>query len=319
MKKYCLFILACVFGLTAFTQQKSLIKGKGNAMYIEHKVGEKESLSSVGRMYGITASQLARFNGKSPSSLLSKNSIIKVPLKIQDIQSSNVGTAVYHVVGKGDNLFKIAQAYNKIPLTQIRKWNKLNNNSVKNGQQIMVGYIKINQESIIASKTTITTTESIVPEKNTETVSLAEKTVSTVNEPVKYAEHKTEAAPAIADTKKENINTEPLKGPDEGFFASLYMKHDLTLIQKSVSGNAATFKTISGWTDRKYYVLINDIAPGTIVRITAGNDKSVCARVLGPLPETKGAEGLLLRMSNSAASVLDIKDQQFTITLTYFE
>lgn len=316
MKGYCLFILAFLSGLTVFAQQKLLIKGKGNSMYIEHKVGEKESLSSVGRLYGITASQLARFNGKSPYSLLSKGSVIKVPLKLQDIQSSNTGTAVYHVVGKGESLFKIAQTYNKVQLTQMRKWNKLNNNAVRNGQQIIVGYLKTNNtEQLTASKAIAVETNG--PEKNIETVIIPEKPATVVNEPAKKTEIKTEAPQT--DSKKETIPTVIQQGSDEGFFASLYIKNDLTLVQKSFSGNASTFKTISGWTDRKYYVLINDIVPGTIVRITASNEKSVCARVLGALPETKGAEGLLLRMSNSAASVLDMKDQQFTVTLTYFE
>ena len=106
---------------------------------------------------------------------------------------------------------------------------------------------------------------------------------------------------------------------DEGFFASLYDRDDLTLVQQYRSGDAATFKTISGWTDRKYYVLINDIKPGTIVRITASNNKSICARVLSQLPVTKGDEGLLLRMNNAAASALGIKDEKFTVTLTFFE
>jgi hypothetical protein len=65
--------------------------------------------------------------------------------------------------------------------------------------------------------------------------------------------------------------------------------------------------------------LINDIAPETIVRITAPNNKSVCAKVLGPLQETKGGSGLLLRMSNSAASALGIIDTRFTVTVTHFE
>ncbi len=285
-------------------------------MYIEHMVSEKESLSSVGRLYGITASQLARFNGKSPSSLLSKGSVIKVPLKLQDIQSSGMGTAVYHVVGKSDNLFKIAQKYNKVPLAQVRKWNKLNNNAVKNGQQVIVGYLKTYAEQINSLKTIVA--ENAIPEKNTETitVTVAEKPATVITEPVKETETKT-AVPA-SDTKK-TVPVVPQQGSDEGFFASLYIKNDLTLVQKSFTGNAATFKTVSGWTDRKYYVLINDIAPGTIIRITASNDKSICARVLGALPATKGMEGLLLRMSNSAASVLDMNNEQFTVTLTYFE
>jgi hypothetical protein len=34
---------------------------------------------------------------------------------------------------------------------------------------------------------------------------------------------------------------------------------------------------------------MNDVAPKTVVRITAPGNKSICAMVLGPLQETKGA------------------------------
>ncbi len=140
-----------------------------------------------------------------------------------------------------------------------------------------------------------------------------------MNDPVVKTENKPDASKSSVEPKKESIAVLTPESADEGFFASLYLKHDITLVQKSLSGTAATFKTISGWTDRKYYVLVNGITPGTIVRITTSNDKSICARVLGPLPETKGAENLVLRLSNAAASVLDMKDLQFTVTLTYFE
>jgi hypothetical protein len=55
------------------------------------------------------------------------------------------------------------------------------------------------------------------------------------------------------------------------------------------------------------------------LRITTSNKKSVCAKVLGPLPETKGAEGLLLRMNNAAAKALDISEDRLTISISYIE
>jgi hypothetical protein len=64
---------------------------------------------------------------------------------------------------------------------------------------------------------------------------------------------------------------------------------------------------------------MNDVAPKTIVRITGANKKTVCAMVLGPLQETKGASGLLLRVSNSAASALGLTEQVFPVTITYYE
>jgi hypothetical protein len=64
---------------------------------------------------------------------------------------------------------------------------------------------------------------------------------------------------------------------------------------------------------------VNEILPGTILRITTSNKKTICAKVLGPLPETKGAEGLLLRMNNAAATALGISEDRFTVSISYIE
>jgi LysM repeat protein len=313
MKKGFIFIGMLLLCFCVTAQQKLLLKGKPNAMYIEHKVGEKESLSSIGRIYGLTASQLSRFNGRSPSSVLSKGSTLKIPLSIDDI-SQKTGTPVYHTVVKGDNLFKISQRYNKVPVSQLKNWNKLGAAGVKNGQELMVGYIKTNSDQ----PSQVSTQKEAVPEKIAETnVATDVTTKSQLSEQVKTVPSKEKEAVPVFHNDLDEKNTATL--PDEGFFASLYDRDDLTLVQQYRSGDAATFKTISGWTDRKYYVLINDIKPGTIVRITASNNKSICARVLSQLPVTKGDEGLLLRMNNAAAAALGIKDEKFTVTLTFFE
>jgi len=313
MKKGFIFIGMLLLCFCVTAQQKLLLKGKPNAMYIEHKVGEKESLSSIGRIYGITASQLSRFNGRSPSSVLSKGSTLKIPLSVNDI-SQKTGTPVYHTVVKGDNLFKISQRYNKVPVNQLKTWNKLGAAGVKNGQELVVGYIKTNSDQ----PSPVSTQKEAVTEKSVESIVTTEAaTKSQVSEQVKAVPVKEKESVPVFHNDLDEKNNATLS--DEGFFASLYDRDDLTLVQQYRSGDAATFKTISGWTDRKYYVLINDIKPGTIVRITASNNKSICARVLSQLPVTKGDEGLLLRMNNAAASALGIKDEKFTVTLTFFE
>ncbi len=318
MKKGFIFIVIMLLCFRVTAQQKLLLKGKPNAMYIEHKVGEKESLSSIGRMYGLTASQLSRFNGRSPSSVLSKGSVLKIPLTNEEIRQKS-GVPVYHTVVKGDNLFKISQRYNKVPVSQLKTWNKLGAAGVKNGQQVIVGYIKINNDqSVPVSPQKETVGEKVLENTaTTETIAKPQATEPAKTAPVKEKE----TAQEFHKDNEEKNNTSVVNNAltDEGFFASLYVRDDLTLVQQYRSGDAATFKTISGWTDRKYYVLINDIKPGTIVRITAPNNKSICARVLSQLPVTKGDEGLLLRMNNAAAAALGIKDEKFTVTLTFFE
>jgi hypothetical protein len=124
-------------------------------------------------------------------------------------------------------------------------------------------------------------------------------------------------APTLVQTEGD-FSYRP-RSNDEGYFAHTYYMRIKDRAYQAITGDASIFKTISGWNDRKFYVLINEIIPGTIVRITTANKKSVCAKVLGPLPETQGAAGLVIRMNNAAASALGVDDQRFVVTITYVE
>ncbi len=333
MKKIVLTLVLPCLVLAAAAQQKVLLKGKTGKQYVEHRVGEKESLSSIGRIYDITASQLARYNGRSPSAVLNKGTILKVPVNVSSLQVKKGEVAVYHVVGKGDNLFKLGQLYNKVPVTQLRTWNGLSAKAgVQNGQEILVGYLGnaiAGADPVIAETKTVNSaveTSPLKEEKPQQKEEVPEKSTPTVAAPQKDNTQVAKTTTAMRDTLVASADTTgtddgsyvPAEG-DEGYFARLFIRHDLTLTPKSMAGMASSFKTVSGWSDRKFYVMINGITPGTIVRITAANNKSICARVLSPLPEIKGAEGLLLRMSNAAVSALGMREDNFSVNLSYFE
>jgi hypothetical protein len=128
----------------------------------------------------------------------------------------------------------------------------------------------------------------------------------------------TTGATKTASTATTGNNGYVPKDGDEGFYATAYAEHMLGN-QQVISGEAAVFKSISGWTDRKFYVLMNDVAPQSVVKLTNAYNKSIYAMVLGPLQETKGGTGLLLRISNSAANALAISQNRFNITVTYFQ
>ena len=59
--------------------------------------------------------------------------------------------------------------------------------------------------------------------------------------------------------------------------------------------------------------------PGTIVRITnPSNNKAVYAKVLGEMSGIRQNQGYDLRMSNAAASVLEVSDQEkFIVKINY--
>lgn len=340
------FLLACLLSLVAGAQQTLEVKGKFPDIYVLYVSTGTETLQSVSNQFGFSVAKLSTFNAVNinPAAVLPRGTAIKIPLSSNNLlqQPSENSAPVVHVIKKGDNLYRLSNLYNKVPMARLREWNKLKNDIVKNGQEVIIGYMvnakptaaATDKKTVVIKETPPVTAPATVAEETTQKVpekkqatapaSLVTQKDTPVHQPIPETEKSkpAEEKKAVVAEKKPEPATEidytPKEG-DEGYFAAGYMEHDKAAVQQFRSGDAATFKTISGWTDRKYYVLMNEIAPKTIVRITGPGNKSVCAMVLGPLQETKGASGMLLRISNSAASALGITDQKFTVTVTYFE
>jgi hypothetical protein len=97
-----------------------------------------------------------------------------------------------------------------------------------------------------------------------------------------------------------------------------YFKTQYEETGKSVSGAAGIFKSTSGWTDGKYYALVNNVAVGTIVRVNNPvSGKAIFAKVLGSLPDMKESLGLIARLSDAAATDLDASGGRFSVEVRY--
>ena len=170
------------------------------------------------------------------------------------------------------------------------------------------------------------------------TQEMAKETV--INKPV-AEEIKADQAPVFSQPAspatekpvfKEETKTEPVapkpasqkpvaqhvSNSDEGFFGNVFTADSEGRSIVENNGEAGTFKSTSGWQDKKYYALINNVTPGTIIKITA-DKKTIYAKVLGSLPEMKENNNLLLRLSNSAASTLQKVDPKFMVQVSYYQ
>lgn len=164
-----------------------------------------------------------------------------------------------------------------------------------------------------ASNTTAT------PNKETGTVAKAEEPKPTPPVPVAEKPATTPAATGTATTTPAATasttgNSQPantnFKG---GFFRSQYNESG-----KTTTGNAGVFRSTSGWKDGKYYALMNNVPTGTIIKITfPSTQKSIYAKVLGQLPEMKESIGLLIRLSDAAASELGAENGKFYVEVKY--
>jgi LysM repeat protein len=307
-----------------------------------HTVQPKETLYSLARKYNIHPRELAAYNNMPVTTSLAVGQVIKIPAKTtmaplttpppakaepvekkeivekkepaekKEVIVKNtvpakkeVSKAIYHKVGKKETLYHISKLYDNVSIEDLKKWNKLTGDALSEGTNLIVGYQK----------------ESAA--KNTETIK--EKKLDEIKPVVK------ETPKQVEPEKKETVKivkTEPAKNEEEntitgknfhgGVFKTLY---DQQVSGKNVTeqkGPAGIFKSTSGWEDGKYYCLTNTAPPGTIVKITNPvNQRSVYAKVLDLIPDLKQNAGMIIRVSNAAASELGVNADNFESTLNF--
>lgn len=119
----------------------------------------------------------------------------------------------------------------------------------------------------------------------------------------------------ISDSVHKTYFTNATKEVDEGFFASSFAAQKKSNTFQTIEGTASVFKSLSGWEDKKFYVLTNELPVGTIVRVTTSDLKSICAKVINVLPEVGSA--IQYRLSDAAVAILGITSKTFQVSVTY--
>lgn len=131
---------------------------------VYHKVRKGETWSSIAAKYGVSVSNLRRWNGKSRKSTLKVGARLKIyqqtattaaishssdstkveppsanPPKAQQAKTpaKQVNKNVYHTVKKGENLSSIAKRYGTSP-QHIRKLNNMRSDAIRAGQRLRV-------------------------------------------------------------------------------------------------------------------------------------------------------------------------------------
>lgn len=138
-----------------------------------------------------------------------------------------------------------------------------------------------------------------------------EKPISNPRQMIAVNNEKTRIVDSIHKVTFQNNSKED----KEGYFASVFASKNKSTTIQTVQGTAAVFKSISGWDDKKFYVLTNLLPVGTIVRITTPDLKSICAKVINALPEVGNM--VQYRLNDAAAAILGINNKTFPVTVTY--
>ena len=246
---------------------------------------------------------------------------------------------IKYIVAKKDNLYKISKQF-KTTEAQLMEWNGMKTDVVRPGMGLIVGQEIVTTPTLSATKDTVVAANAAIIKKINpslpfvakDTSRLSRDSTRVVKDTIPARSYPPTVDSAINSTNRNILETvsrsqsldivDPAPIPKyakyadkEGFYAGYFDRTHLS--DNTTTGDAAAFKSTSGWEDKKYYILINDINQGAIVRITV-NDKSICAKVMGPLPPVKEDNGLVARISTAAADALGVQDLvKFGVTINY--
>lgn len=307
------------------------VKNSDKGLFIEHTVSPKEGLYSLGRLYNIHPRHLAKYNSLDISKGLVLGQLIKIPLTDTNFnQQNNNGVPVVYKVGEKEGLFRVSTIHNKVSLENLRAWNNLNSDNVNFGTKLVVGYF-VSKEMNVPPAVVI---EKKVVEKPKPVAVKIEKAEVVKPVEVPPTELKKEENKPV-EIKKEEIKPVETKQTetkvavlpavqketsDPGFFKWHFEQQTKQQpVEKDETVTAGIFKTTSGWADAKYYLLIDGVQTGTIVKITnPATNKSVFAKVLGQMEGINLNKGLNIRISNAAASNLGVTEvDKFIVKVSY--
>ncbi|MCA6486124.1 MAG: LysM peptidoglycan-binding domain-containing protein [Chitinophagaceae bacterium] len=288
MNKWILIAFCLISPLLGLSQAKLMVLGKCPDCYVQYKPKVGETVEQIAGLAALTPEKLLSLNGVKPGENSRLPAFWRIPITLTNLQKTPGGMPVYHVIERGDNLYRINLMYFQPGISLLQEWNSLRSNSLKDGELLLVGYLGTASPPVAATTTPIPIP--VVPPSAPSPVYITDSSSILRNERIEAA-------------------------ASEGYFAAAFNNAVKGKSWQERSGLCATFKSITGWNDQRFYVLMNDVPVGSTVRISAGGDKFICASVIGPIPDMKINKGLMARLSNAAARQLDMGESMFAVTI----
>ena len=333
MKKLMTLTLPLFLSLFVFAQDLA-IKSGAKGLYLVHKVAPKEGLFPLGRMYNVHPRHIAAYNGIDFNKGLAIGQQINIPLSDTNFkQDVNTGVPIYYMPGSKESLANISTKY-KASMNSLRGWNKLSDDNVAANSKLIVGFLITNELKdrvvTIVPQSTPRVEESVSNVKKAET---EKKKEPEVKEPDPKKEEPKKVEPEIKKeipvvVKEEAKKTEPIivkqtetvNNDGSGYFKNnFYQQVKASPLSKEQTVTSSIFKTNTGWQDGKYYLLINGVEPGTIVKLTnPSNSKVVFAKVLYSMDRIRENQSVDIRISDAAAATLAINEtDKFILKVNY--
>lgn len=271
---------------------------------IEHRVAEDENLFMLARRYHVPPALLADLNGIDFQTSLNAGSIIYIPFggynQAKNVSANRFDTRpLYYIVGKYDNLFRLAHLAG-VQQRTLQEWNAMPDNYIEEGKRLFVGWVlfDMTKEPIAdtVSVTPVSKNKTQVTHKNANRIQGQTTRTTTNSKGQTVVEivvgNMYDTLPEIEKTYQAQTNKEEMVYEEKG-----------TAIFYENRGKIKSNTT--------FFAFHNTAKPGTIIKVyNPGTDKTVFVKVLGPIPNTKQYHNSVIGISNGAKEVLMVTEDR---------
>lgn len=287
-------VLMILLSGTLFAQQFPLRLLKSTkGFYLEHKVSPKQGLYSIGRLYSVHPNYLASYNNLDNKKGLQIDQLIRIPLNDSNFNSKNAEGVPVYLTAVTDDVISDLAKFVGVEVRLLHCWNQYSDTLIKKGSRWIIGFLITSEMTGQQLKLSCKPKEVTVP---------IEPQATPPPQPIQ--------PPQPVQPSPSSIS----------FFETAFLEQvQKTPTSQDLKVFSSVFKTNSGWSDGKHYVLIDNLVPGTIVKlINPINRQAIYAKVLGEMPRIKQNEGLDIRISDAAAEKLGLTGtERFPLQLIY--
>lgn len=226
--------------------------------------------------------------------------------------SSKTSINKYHIVEKGQSLYAISKLHN-VSVDDLKKWNKLSDNNIQLGQQILLSDPSLNSKSI-EQKNTTTVEKSVKVDAITIPTTPKETPKNTSKEePI----IKTETSPMV-DTIEKEEEVQAIENETQSELIKLFKTQTQNKKISTVRGTGAPMTTTLGVMESVYFAMHKTLPIGTVVKVkNPVNNKIVYAKIIGKLPDIDENQHVIIRYSLGVKKVLKLQNGKCYLQIEY--
>lgn len=285
MLKYIFLSIFSFVGVQVMAQDADTIFAtrRGADMVIPYNLKKGESVAMIAHRFYAKQEKIENLSQVDGRRTLPPGTTLYIPVNKENFVASKEKVGLYNQqqlffrVGEKDNLALVSM-YAGVQKQEIVLWNTLHGNTLKEGQPVFIGWIKI------VPKDSLTLADGIAYPSRKGRVAVANDT----------SRHAFGELDSLYNVQTRNgTNTLSEKG---------------TAVFFEKAGSNKIYFAFHNTTPRGAVIKVTN--PGT--------GKVIYAKVLGPIPDTKQYANSIIGISNAAKEALGVTDSKAWCELTYF-